>query len=181
VDGSPARFIHARDSSFSTTEEWRVAIRDYSASLSGSLFIAASLQYPITRVYRRSARSTDFGTEPHSWVQATRPEPSTQVMQRLPGWLRSFTFIAGLEALDDEWLLVQHARFLESPDNSLATLFDWRPYAFDVYTLDGERILEDVVLPGRILAADSLAYILVEAPPQPWVVAVMAPRFSRPS
>lgn len=169
-------FVHARDSVFSTNEEWRVAVRDYATAQGDGLLIAASLAYPLTRVDLRGRTRTDFGTEPESWIQATRPEPSPAVMQRLPGWLRSFTFVSGLETVSDDWIVVQHARFLESPDDRLATLFAWSPYAFDVYTMAGERILEDVVLPGRLLGTrDSLLYMLTSEPPADWVVAVTTP------
>jgi hypothetical protein len=186
VDNPLPRTVHARDPSYGTNEEWRVAVRDHVAVLSDTVILAASLQYPMLRgVVGGGARDTmglaSFGIEPGSWEQATRPEPSLRVMQRLPHWLVSFTFIGSITALDGQWLLVQHARFAGSAGARLRSLFAWEPYAFDVYRANGSRAFHDVRFDRRFLDADSMLYVLATEAPHPWTIAVARPRFRQGS
>lgn len=168
--------LHVRDSIFTTNEEWRVAVRDYATPFDDGVIIAASLRYPLLHFDLGSGSRSAFGSEPASWTQATRPEPSAAVRERLPGWLRSFTFVAGVQSVADRWLLVQHARFVGAPDAPLSALFVWEPYAVDVYGTDGSRILEDVAVPGRILdAVDSLVYVVTSEPPYGWGISLVRP------
>jgi hypothetical protein len=171
-DGS-STVVHERDPKFATNEEWRVAVRDHAAVWNDSALIAASLEYPLVRIDLRTGDRSTFGEQPASWIQASRPEPSTQVMQRLPGWLVSFTFISGVWVVagPTDIVLVQHGGFAESESARLSTLFAWEPRTVDLYNTDGDRLLEDLRTDSRVLAADdSVIYAVVESPPESWII-----------
>ncbi|MFO7893207.1 MAG: hypothetical protein R6U63_05710 [Longimicrobiales bacterium] len=114
----------------------------------------------------------DFGFEPPSWRQATRPERGEFVgppgFDRLIRWRRSSTSLTRLGVLDDSLIVAVHAVH----DPTAMDLWASKGTLMDIYALDGEKLWTDVPVPGRVLRVEDYVYMLESLPPDPWTVGV---------
>ncbi|HUP52205.1 MAG TPA: 6-bladed beta-propeller [Longimicrobiales bacterium] len=152
---------------------WSAAWSTLWARAGAHLFVADNMVYPIRRYTLDRQLIDSVGTAPPSWKQARRPElgefARTDATGRQAGaeeWLRSFTRIDGLFALDDEWLLVTHrdrVNQYETEDVLRADLYALGP--------EFRKVWEDVPLPGPVLRGGACAWVIVAVPPEPWTLA----------
>ena len=69
----------------------------------------------------------------------------------------------------DEYVVVTHATNAPGLSSTLAR----EQYAFDLYTANGTKVLEDVSLEGlRIVGSGEFLYVVESGPPDPWTVGV---------
>jgi hypothetical protein len=136
------------------------------------IFVANGFLYPLY-IYDTEANFTrTFGTPPGSWVEASRPESGAFTgpsgMLRLQEWLPSFTMIRQIDVYRDSLLVVTHARYAPDVDDLGRT----EDIGLDLYDLDGNKLYEDVAVPGRILRAEDYLYVLLAEPPEGWRIGV---------
>lgn len=149
---------------------WSNVAVDHVAVGSRALAIANSLKYPIWYYTSPEGPGRAFGEPPASWSGASRLKGDEFAggragTQKLGEWLNTFTVVAGLHMLSDSLILVSHGRYRTEPGMPMPEMFRIHPYAVDVYDLAGRKLVEDVPLPGTIIAADSLVYIVDGEPP----------------
>jgi len=134
--------------------------------------VGTTVLYPIRQYDLRGRKLEDVGYPPPSWKEPVRPKRGQFVGlnrdARLDAWVRSFSIISGVDWYRDSLLLVSHGRFDPSPH----LRFRVRHEAVDVYDADGEKIGEDIPLPGPILFSGEYVYMLTTEPPAPWTVQV---------
>lgn len=140
--------------------------------------VGFAMEYPI-RLYTRAGEliRDDFGHPPPSWRQASVVEAGAfAIGGSAPGtqnpmeWRNSFTRIHALGFAGDSCLIVVHEipDLVDGPSRATfpADVYDWTT---------GEKLLEDVGLPGGWLNARENAFFLVAQPPDPWTVEVWGP------
>lgn len=171
-DGAILREFGERDRRVSEVPYWVSVATTTTAIVADRIYTATSLVYPIVVHDFEGTHQFSFGTPPPSWEQASEPKRGEFMgpasFDRLKVWLASFTMIDRIDAYRDSLIIVTHARF--KPD--VGSMWNREQYAFDVYTADGEKLYEDVRVPGRVLGADQYLYALVAEPPEPWTIAV---------
>jgi hypothetical protein len=143
------------------------------AAVAGNrVYAMTSLLYPVEVFSLEGEHLFALGTPPPSWEQASQPErgeyAGVATYGRLQNWLTTFTTMDRIDAYRDSLIIVTHARF--EPD--VSSMWNREQYALDIYTTDGEKLYEDVPVPGRILRADQYLYALVAEPPEPWTIGV---------
>lgn len=143
----------------------------YLAVAEDGLYVANNLVYPIYRYSREGVLLDSVGTPPKSWIQARKPDlgefmgPSAG--PRYQEWRRSFTQVAGLEVIDGPWLVVIHTKYRDD----ITEYLDPAYFRADLYDGKGLKWYEDVELPGRVVGSADGLLIVIEEPPEPWVVA----------
>lgn len=172
VDGTILREFRERHRKISEVPYWGSVATEKTAVGDGRIYTATTLIYPIEVHDFDGTYMFSLGTPPPSWEQASEPKRGEFIgpasFDRLRTWLSSFTTIDRIDTYRDSLLIVTHARF--KPD--AGSMWNREQYAFDVYTPDGEKLYEDVPVPGRILRADQYLYALVAEPPEPWTIGV---------
>jgi hypothetical protein len=150
---------------------WPMAFTTLVAATPQHVFAVDNMAYPI-RVYSADLEFLDsVGAAPPSWIQARRPEPNEFSLAVGPGseirsFLRSFTRVDRLGVLDDRYLVVSH----RYPVGEYTSDDEFRADIYD--TADGiVKIWQDVLLSGRMIAADDCMWLVVQAPPEPWTLA----------
>lgn len=140
--------------------------------------IGNSSFFPTLKVFNANGDFIrEFGEPPPSWVEPIRPERGAfmgpDAMEQARDWLGAFTVVTELNVLDDSLVLVQYGRHEPNVNDMHYRV----PTRLDVYHFSGVKIYEDLMLTKRMLAADSLLYVLEAMPPEPWTVGVYRPRF----
>jgi len=158
---------------------WRSVAVDRGAVCGNNVLVATSMVYPV-RVYDRQGRYVgDFGKPPASWKPAPRLAAGELAgpaqMKKLADWLARFTVIDGVECYRGEVVLIAHGRFASSASvHHVGDLFQVTQYAVDIYRgVNGAaKVVEDLALPGRLLAVDDRIYVLLAVPPDPWAIGI---------
>ncbi|MGH7578480.1 MAG: 6-bladed beta-propeller, partial [Longimicrobiales bacterium] len=133
--------------------------------------LAYSVEYPMIRLVGEGlAKHAMLGDPPASWRPIVAPRAETfngeHGRRNLASWLGTFAVVSGVHILDS-MIVVSHGQYDADPTMQLPEMLRIHPYASDVYNHDGSKVVEDVVLRGRILSADSLLYVETAAPPEP--------------
>lgn len=160
-----------RDPRVRETPFWVFFVQERAAVLGDRVFVSSSFS-PQVRVFSTSGDSLyTFGTPPREWIEPTSPEIGTIASDadraRLEVWARSFTVVTGLAATDGV-VLMQYGRHDPRPG---APYHVARERA-DVYSADGEKLVEGLELSARILAGGARIYLLESSPPDGWTIAV---------
>ena len=168
--GNVIRALGKRNALVTEVPYWISAAAEKATVGAGRVYTMTSLVYPIEVYAEQGQHLFAFGSPPPSWVQASQPKlgefGGRASFDRVTAWLESFTIIERIDVYRDSLVIVTHARF--KPD--AGSMWNREQYAFDIYTLDGEKLYEDVPVPGRILRADQYLYALVAEPPDPWTI-----------
>jgi hypothetical protein len=168
-DGEWLGSFHPLDPRVYTVPYWNAWYRPFVAAGRDGIYVVSNMFYPIHRYTPDGEPVERFGTPPASWVEASRPKPGefagAGARQRYERWLRTFTSVSGLFLHRDSLLLVEHQRLDPSQ-----MAYRQPSYRVDVYAPGGAKLLEDVALPGPILAAGDEIYLLVDEPPNPWTI-----------
>ena len=162
-------------SEFASVPYWNAAWTTHIAVGSDGIFVADNMVYPIRHYTLAHELVDSVGYPPPSWRQARQPEAAEFAgpgQQGAEDWLRSFTVIDGLYALDDGWLIVTHrdrVNEYDTDDILRADLYRTTP--------NMSKVWEDIPLPGPIVTAEgSCAWTVVAYPPQPWTIACLQPK-----
>jgi hypothetical protein len=95
--------------------------------------------------------------------------------QRLEEWLRSFTVIRHIGVYRDSVLVVTHARHVPE----VSYLYRTEEVGLDLYDLEGNKLYEDLVPPGKVLRAQDYLYLQLAEPPEGWLIGVYELRENR--
>jgi len=160
-DGKLLDVLYELDPAIVTRPFWEAATDLLMAAGRAEVIVGYNLRYPLLR-YDASGQLVDsVGVPPASWIPPPPSAPdephNTETLEK---WLRTFTTIREIAVYRDAFLLISHQRL--DPDN-----LEYRSgtYTADVYELGGEKIVEDVRLPGRLLTAGQFVYILLDREP----------------
>lgn len=132
------------------TPYWVSAFFQVSATGAGCSYSGINLVYPIYLINDEGAKVREIGKPPKSWRQARAPEFGEFPTAQSQEWIRylsSFTMIAGLAALGDSVLIVNHGVRSQAKEGVYGITHTF----FDVYVGDN-RVLTDVPSPGVIVA-----------------------------
>ena len=136
------------------------------------IFVTDGFLYPLHMYDSGGNLVRTFGTPPRSWVEPSRPEAGAFIgvsgRRRADEWLRSFTMIRQIDVYRDSLLVVTHSRY--TPD--AVDLFRTKDIGVDLYDLDGNKLYEDVAVPGKLLRAQDYLYVLLAEPPEGWIIGV---------
>ncbi|HSH44751.1 MAG TPA: hypothetical protein VK966_02790, partial [Longimicrobiales bacterium] len=128
--------------------------------------------YPLHLYDADGRHLRDFGEPPPSWRPPGRPERGAFIglegWDRLEEWLHAMTVISSVAIYRDSAILVVHAE----PEPQPTSIYAQTDTLLDVYSIEGEKLLEDVPVPGRVLEAKDYLYVLEAEPPAGWVVGV---------
>ena len=170
--GTVVQDFGERHPKVSTVPYWGSVAAKRTAVGAGRVYSGTNLIYPLETHSDEGAPLFSFGTPPPSWVPASEPKRGEFMgpasFDRLKTWLASFTMIDRIDVYRDTLVIVTHGRY--QPEAT--SMWNREQYALDVYTPDGEKLYEDVPVPGRILGADRYLYALVAEPPEPWTIGV---------
>lgn len=171
-DGSLRSAIHPVDSLTWSIPYWSSFSGPLASAGSARIVTGNTLFYPLHLYTTGGEFIGDFGLEPPSWRQATRPERGEFVgppgFDRLIRWRRSSTSLTRLGVLDDSLIVAVHAVH----DPTAMDLWASKDTLMDIYALDGEKLWTDVPVPGRVMRVEDYVYTLESLPPDPWTVGV---------
>lgn len=168
--GEPLETFHPEREEYDEVPYWGSASRRLMAVSSSRVVAGGSLLYPFP-VYGADGTLRDsIGTPPASWEPPPRPERGAftgpDQMKQFETWRRTFTMVDNLAIYRDSLLVVTHKEL--DPD---VLAYEEATYRADVYRLGtGRKLLEDVVLPGRLLRGGEHLHLLLSTPPDPWTV-----------
>lgn len=178
----PPEFLELHDSDFSQRTTlfhtdpkvwqvpyWRSAGGRLVASNCCHIFVSNTLTFPLYRYSLEGLAEGTFGVPPRTWIPAPQPQvgefagaSSISAEQ----WFRTFTRIGGLHVLSDSLVLVSN--HLLDPSE---LRFRVSTYRMDVYDLEGDRLIQDLLVPGVPLHTDDVFYVLTGEPPMsPWII-----------
>ena len=152
-DGEVLRTFHPAHPLLWSVPYWSSFFGHELAVASDRIFVADEFLYPLYMYDSEANLVRTFGTPPRSWAEASRPEPGAFVgvsgFQRLEEWLRSFTVIRHIGVYRDSVLVVTHARHVPE----VSYLYRTEEVGLDLYDLEGNKLYEDLVPPGKVLRA----------------------------
>jgi hypothetical protein len=168
-DGEVQHTFATPDSSAYSVPYWG-SILDRSATVLGNdLVVATNLLYPLWRHDLSGATTDSVGVAPQSFIAASKPERGRfagAAQAEVSDWLRTFSVLDRIETYRDSVLLVVHGRFEPYPGEPWNLVHT----TLDAYDSSYRKLLEDIVLPGRLLGADDYIYILLGEPPDAWTI-----------
>lgn len=170
ADGEALETFHPEREEYAEVPYWGSASRRVMAVSSSTVVAGGNLLYPFP-VYGPDGTLRDsIGTPPGSWDPAPRPERGAftgpDQIKQFEKWRRTFTMVDNLAIYRDSLLVVSHKEL--DPD---VLAYEEATYRADVYRLaTGRKLVEDVVLPGRILRGGEHLHLLLSSPPDPWAV-----------
>lgn len=168
--GRPVTTFHPRRPEYREVPYWSAPARRLVAVSESHVVAGGNMLYPLVLYGRDGSLRDSIGSPPESWVQPPKPEPGAlrppNQMQKYERWRRTFTTIDEIAIYRDSLLVVAHREL--DPD---IVAYEEATYRADVYDIAARRkLLEDVLLPGRLVAGGRHVHLLVSTPPDPWVV-----------
>lgn len=168
--GRVEKAFHSRRREYREVPYWGAAARGFLAVSENHVVAGGNLLYPLALYDRDGTFRDSIGHAPPSWIQPPKPEPGAIMppnqLRKFEEWRRTFTTIHDLAIYRDSLLVVAH----EQLDPEILAYED-ATYRADVYEIATRRkVVEDVVLPGRLLDGGRQIHLLVSSPPGPWVV-----------
>jgi hypothetical protein len=158
---------------------WSSFIQEDLAVASDRIFVSDGFLYPLSLYDTEGRFIRTLGTPPGSWAEASRPMAGAFTgpggMERMQDWLRSFTMIRQIDVYRDSLLVVTHARYV--PD--VRDLGRTEDIGLDLYNLGGDKLYEDIDVPGRVLRAEDYLYLLLAEPPEGWIIGIYEYRGDR--
>lgn len=168
-DGDVRRTFHPRRPAYREVPYWSAVAGQLLAVSESHLVAGGNLRYPLVRYGPEGTLRDSVGRAPSSWRPASELEPGYLAgpdrMKKLAEWRRSFTTIDRVALYRDSLLVVSH----RSLDPEVLA-YEEASYRADVYRPDGTKLLEDVELPGRLLAGGEHLHLLLSTAPRPWTV-----------
>ncbi|MDP2959521.1 MAG: hypothetical protein Q8N53_24085 [Longimicrobiales bacterium] len=177
--GAVGRSFYAPPDAISENPYWS-SFAEVRLAVSGDRIVATNgLLYPLAVYNFRGDSVGVLGSPPPSFkeIRVVRAGAFSGVSggRALDDFLVSFTTIAGLTIIEDDYLVVTHGRMRRSVANSLSS----NQESLDVYHLpSGRKLYEDITLPlgARVLAGGRSLALLVSTPPEPWRIETFALR-----
>lgn len=168
-EGAVLRTFHPRRRAYREVPYWSAVLGHRLAVSESHLVAGGNLLYPLARYGPDGALRDSVGRPPASWEPAPEPErgdfAGPDRFRKLAKWRRTFTTIDRVALYRDSLLVVSH----RSLDPEVLA-YEEATYRADVYRTDGTKLLEDVELPGRLLAGGEHLHLLRSTPPGPWAV-----------
>lgn len=179
-DGRERATFHPRRPAYQRVPYWTAAHDHLLATSEGHLVAGGNLRYPLVHYGPDGSLRDSIGRPPPSWSPAPKPERGAfsgpDRFRAFERWRRTFTTIDRLALYRDSLLVVSHRQL--DPE---VLAYEDAVHRADVYRLDGTKLLEDVRLPGRLLAGGRHLYVLLSRAPGPWVVGRFRIDSGRPS
>jgi len=170
-DGTVERTYPLPDSSAQKVPYWGAILRREFAVLEDAVIVGTNLLYPLWRFAAGAVKPDSFGFPPASFVFAPEPDPG-QFAGGAPrdffDWARTFSVIAGVFSYQGSHLIVVHGRFDPLPEHT----GNIEHTSLDLYDRNGNKLYEDIPLPGRFLGAQKYVYVLIKSPPEAWAIRV---------
>jgi hypothetical protein len=169
-EGEALETFHPEREEYGRVPYWGSASRRVMAVSSSRVVAGGNLLYPFP-VYGPDGTLRDsIGTPPGSWKPAPRPErgqfTGPDQIKQFEKWRRTFTMVDNVAIYRDSLLVVSHKEL--NPD---VLAYEEATYRADVYRLGtGRKLVEDVLLPGRLLRGGEHLHLLLSSPPDPWSV-----------
>lgn len=168
--GEAVESFHPERDEYGTVPYWGSASRRVMAVSSSRVVAGGNLLYPFPVYDTAGALRDSIGTPPESWEPPPRPDPGEftgpDQMKQFEKWRRTFTTVDNLAIYRDSLLVVAHKEL--APD---VIAYEEATYRADVYRLgNGRKLVEDVLLPGRMLRGGEHLHLLLSSPPGPWTV-----------
>lgn len=157
------------DSSAYSVPYWGSILNRSATILGNDLVVATNLLYPLWRHDLSGATTDSLGVAPPSFIAASKPERGRfagAAQAEVSDWLRTFSVLDRIETYRDSVLIVVHGRFEPYPGEPWNLVHR----SLDAYDSSYRKVLEDIALPGRLLAADEYVYILLAEPPDAWTI-----------
>lgn len=160
-------------SAVNDTPYWIYFARQH-ATVVGDRIVTNTSFFPTLHVFDAQGDSiTSFGEPPPSWVAPTGP-PVDRLSddgdrERIEEWSRSFTVVRGIATVADSLIVVQYGRHDPTENDPYRVV----PATIDVYSLSGERVVEDLALTDPIAGGGTNLLVLSDEPPGPWTLSVL--------
>lgn len=168
-DGEVVRTFHSRRRAYREVPYWSAVLGHRLAVSENHLVAGGNLRYPLVRYGPDGTLRDSVGRPPSSWKPAPEPDrgqfTGPDRFRKFSRWRRTFTTIDRVALYRDSLLVVSH-RSLD-PD---VLAYEEASYRADVYRPDGTKLLEDVELPGRLLAGGDHLHLLLSTAPGPWTI-----------
>lgn len=170
-DGQASASFAARDAAISRAPFW-IHLAFETAAVFDSVVAVNTSLFPSVRFFNLQGDSIGvIGQAPEGWVDITPPPVDNASgpgnRQRLEDWMRSFSIVRRVAAVNDSLLVLEHGRF----DPLESDTYHVEPTTADVYRLDGTRIASGIELPGPVVGGGRYVLVLVGMPPGPWTIA----------
>ncbi len=168
-DGAVEKTFHPRRPAYREVPYWSAVAGHLMAVSESHLVAGGNLRYPMVRYGPDGSLRDSVGRPPASWEAAPEPDrgdfAGPDRFRKLAEWRRTFTTIDRVALYRDSLLVVSH----RSLDPEVLA-YEEAAYRADVYRPDGTKLVEDVHLPGRLLAGGQHLHLLLSTAPGPWTV-----------